>query len=510
MMNEQEKSDPSTVAMKPANRSRQMDWELVERREGAKGNAIESPTCRTQSRESVPSGLDRVRQRAKQEKKERFTALMHHVNIDSLRSAFRRLKRDAASGVDGVTWQQYERSLEANLVDLHQRIHRGTYRPLPSRRVYIAKSDGRRRPLGIAALEDKIVQRAVLEVLNVVYEEDFLGFSYGFRPKRSQHDALDALSTAIIRTKVGYILDCDIEAFFDSVCHTWLLRFIEHRVSDPRMLRLIRQWLKAGVLEDGNWSANELGTPQGSGISPLLGNIFLHYAFDLWAKRWRHRSARGNVIMVRYCDDIVVGFERRVDAECFMTELQERLAKFALTLHPKKTRLIEFGRFAARDRARRGLGKPETFNFLGFTHICGQSRAGTFHLKRYTQRDRMRRRLAAIKVELRRRMHDPIPDQGKWLGQVVRGYLAYHAIPTNYRRVRTFSDRVLTLWHRTLRRRSQKDVTTQERMRRLGAAFLPPTRILHPWPMSRFGVKHPRWKPNARIGPVRFCAGGAQ
>jgi RNA-directed DNA polymerase len=510
MMHESEKSDPSIVAMKSANSSGRSEVESMEPREGAKGNTNQSRTCRTQSRESVSSGLERVRERARQEQKERFTALLHHVDVGLLRTAYGQLRRTAAPGVDGLTWTQYGQNLEARLTDLHARIHCGAYKAQPSRRTFIPKEDGQSRPLGVASLEDKIVQRAVVEVLNAVYEEDFLGFSYGFRPGRSQHDALDALTVGILRTKVNYILDCDIRSFFDSVSHEWLVRFVEHRVGDPRMVRSIRKWLKAGVMTDGKWESSEAGTPQGSVISPTLANIFLHYVFDLWAERWRRRNAGGNVIMVRYADDTVVGFQNLEDATRFLADLRERVEKFGLTLHPEKTRLIEFGRFAAQSRVRRGLGKPETFNFLGFTFICGRCRAGTFHLKRKTRRDRMRARLRDIKMELRRRMHEPIPRQGRWLTQVVRGYFAYHSVPTNRQRMNAFRCHVMKLWHRTLRRRSQKDFTSWERIRKLAADHLPPVRTLHPWPTDRFAVKHPRWKPNARIGPVRFCAGGAQ
>jgi len=351
--------------------------------------------------------------------------------------------------------------------------------------------------LGIAALEDKIVQRAVVQVLNAIYEEDFLGFSYGFRPGRGQHDALDALAVGITMTKVNWIVDADIAGFFDAVSHEWLIRFVEHRVGDRRILRLIRKWLKAGVIEDGTLAPTEAGTPQGAVISPLLANIYLHYVFDLWADQWRKKQAKGQVIVVRYADDIVMGFQHKREAERFMAEMRERLEKFALSLHPEKTRLIEFGRFAAKDRESRGLGKPETFNFLGFTHICSRSRRGAFQLKRQTRRDRMRARLRAIKEELRRRMHEPIPLQGKWLGQVVRGYLAYHAVPTNSRCLGAFRHYVVDLWRRSLVQRSQRDRTTWNRMAQLAAEFLPPPRILHPWPSVRFAVKHPRWEPGA-------------
>jgi group II intron reverse transcriptase/maturase len=422
---------------------------------------------------------------------------LHHVTVDLLKDAYFWLKREAAPGVDGRTWQNYKQNLEANLVELHSRIHRGTYRALPSRRRYIPKPDGRQRPLGIAALEDKIVQRAVVEVLNTIYEEDFLGFSYGFRPGRGQHDALDALAVGITRTKVNWIVDADIAGFFDAVSHEWLMRFVEHRIGDRRINRLIRKWLKAGVMEDGELVTTETGTPQGAVASPLLANIYLHYVFDLWADRWRKRHARGQVIIVRYADDIVMGFEHEGEARRFVADMRQRMEKFALSLHPEKTRLIEFGRYAAERRARRGLGKPETFNFLGFTHICGRSRQGVFQLKRQTRRDRMRAKLRALKEELQRRMHEPISLQGKWLRQVVRGYLAYHAVPTNCKSMSTFRHYVMDLWRRALQRRSQRDRSTWERIAQLAAEFLPLPRILHPWPSERFAVKYPRWEPGA-------------
>ena len=497
MMHGREKSDFAIVAMKPANKAGQPAAEWVERRAGTEGNRVEPRTRRTPSRESVLQGLDRVRQAAKARKKERFTALLHHVSVDLLKAAYSWLKRNAAPGVDGVTWQDYEQNLEANIVDLHARIHRGSYRALPSRRKYIAKPDGRQRPLGIAALEDKIAQRALVEMLNAIYEEDFVGFSYGFRPGRGQHDALDALAATVTRMKVNWILDADIQSFFDSVSHECLVRFVEHRIGDPRVIRLIRKWLTAGVMEAGVITPTEAGTPQGAVVSPLLANIYLHYVFDLWAVWWRHHHAHGSVIFVRYADDMVCGFEHEADAQRFHADLQQRMEKFALSLHPDKTRLLEFGRFAAVNRARRGLGKPETFNFLGFTHICGHSRRGLFQLKRKSRRERMRAKLRAIKEELRRRMHEPIPQQGRWLGQVVRGYFAYHAVPTNVASLSAFRHHVVDLWRRALKRRSQKDHTTWDRIARLAADFLPVPRILHPWPDARFAVTHPRWEPNA-------------
>jgi group II intron reverse transcriptase/maturase len=440
----------------------------------------------------VTQALDRVRHAARQRKKEQFTALLHHVNVDALRTAFYALKRKAAAGVDGVTWQDYEADLELRLEDLHGRVHRGAYRPQPSRRTYIPKADGKQRPLAIAALEDKIVQGATVLVLNAIYEGDFCGFSYGFRPGRGPHDALDALSVAIDRRKVNWILDADIQNFFGSVSQDWLVRFLEHRVGDKRIIRLVRKWLKAGILEDGVVTVDDRGTGQGSVISPLLANIYLHYCLDLWADRWRRREAQGEMIIVRYADDLVVGFEYEDEARRFLDAMRTRLEEFSLSLHPDKTRLIEFGRHAAAKRKRQGLDKPETFMFLGFTFICGKSRRGAFQLKRKTRRDRMRAKLLDIKEELRRRMHHPIPEQGKWLRQIIHGHLAYFAVPTNSRAVRAFRHKVADLWRRTLRRRSQKDGFTWERMEKLVNDWLPKPQILHPWPSVRFAVKHPR------------------
>jgi group II intron reverse transcriptase/maturase len=457
----------------------------------------------------VTQALDRVREAARQRKKERFTALLHHVNVDTLRQAFYALKRTAAAGVDGLTWADYEADLEPRLADLHGRVHRGAYRPQPSRRTYIPKADGRQRPLAIAALEDKIVQGAAAMVLNAIYEADFLGFSYGFRPGRGAHDALDALSAGIAMRRVNWILDADIRSFFDTVSHDWLIRFVEHRIGDTRIIRLIRKWLKAGILEHGAVTVSDKGTGQGSVISPLLANIYLHYVFDLWANCWRRQVATGAMIIVRYADDLVVGFEHEADARRFLDAMRARLEAFALSLHPDKTRLIEFGRLAASNREQRGAGKPETFNFLGFTYICGKSRRGTFQLQRKSRRDRMQAKLREIKKVLRARMHQPIPEQGHWLKQVVTGWFNYHAVPTNGRALVTFRYRVTDLWRHTLRRRSQKDWTRWERVTRLANDWLPKPRILHPWPDARFRVRHPRWEPYALIGPVRICAGGA-
>ena len=491
------KSGSAIVAEKPMNKVGQPAAESVEQRAEAEGNASQRSTDRTQGRVDVSQALVRIRKVARDRKKERFTALFHHLSVDLLEEAFFELKEDAAPGVDRLTWKDYEAELERNLEDLHSRLHRGAYRALPSRRVYIPKPDGRQRPLAVAALEDKIVQRATAAVLNAIYEEDFLGFSYGFRPGRGTHDALDALCVGTTSRKVNFILDADIRSFFDTVSQEWLIRFVEYRIGDRRIVRLIRKWLKAGILEDGVVTVSGRGTGQGAVISPLLANIYLHYVLDLWAERWRRREAAGDMIIVRYADDFIVGFQYESDARRFLDLMRERLREFALSLHPDKTRLIEFGRYAADRRAQRGLGKPETFKFLGFIFICGQSRQGRFLLKRKSRGDRMRAKLKEIKKELRLRMHQPIPVQGKWLGHVVTGYFNYHAVPTNIRALDAFRHHVTDLWRRSLRRRSQKDRTSWERITKLADDFLPKPRILHPWPQLRFAVTHPRWEPSA-------------
>ncbi|MFL5002243.1 MAG: group II intron reverse transcriptase/maturase [Xanthobacteraceae bacterium] len=504
------KSDSAIVAVKPTNKAERSAAEPVEPRAEAKGNADQQSTGRMPSRGTVEQALERIRQTARERKKERFTALLHHVSIEHLGEAFGELKQNAAPGVDGLTCEAYAADLERHLEDLHARLHRGAYRPQPARRVYIPKPDGRQRPLAVAALEDKIVQRATAAVLNAIYEEDFLGFSYGFRPGRGAHNAMDALMVGITSRKVNWILDADIRSFFDTVNQEWLIRFVEHRVGDPRVIRLIRKWLKAGVLEDGVVTVSDRGTGQGAVISPLLANIYLHYALDLWTERWRRREVAGDMIIVRYADDFIVGFQHESDARRFLEAMRERLGKFALSLHPEKTRLIEFGRFAAENRKRRGHGKPETFNFLGFTFICSKTRRGKFLIKRKSRRDRMRVKVQAIKQELRRRMHQPIPAQGKWLAQVVSGYFNYHAVPTNTRALVVFRHRITLLWRRVLRQRGQNTTPPWDRMRKLVNDWLPKPRILHPWPQARFAVTHPRWEPYARIGLVRICAGGAQ
>jgi RNA-directed DNA polymerase len=423
------------------------------------------------------------------DKEARFTALLHHVDVDRLRVAYFALRPKAAPGVDGVTWADYGLDLEANLRDLHARVHRGAYRAKPSRRVFIPKPDGRLRPLGIAALEDKILQRAVVEVLNAIYETDFLGFSYGFRPGRSPHRALDALAAGIVGKNVNWVLDADFSDYFSSLDHQWLLKFLEHRIADKRVLRLIQKWLAAGVIEDGAWTAFEDGVPQGASASPLLGNVFAHYVLDLWAHQWRTRDAHGDVVIVRFADDFVVGFEHREDAERFLIDLRGRLSKFGLELNAEKTRLIEFGRDAARDRAARGLGKPETFRFLGFTHMCGKTRkTKRFKLLRHTDSKRVRRKLLAVKREMARRMHLPIPEQGAWLASVLQGHFNYYAVPDNIEALRAFREGIIRHWLKTLRRRSQKHRLSWERMGLLAERWLPLPKILHPWPEQRFAA----------------------
>ena len=372
--------------------------EVVEGRLRAKGNAITARMSRRTSRVyDVGTALDGIRQAARGRRGARFDNLLHHIYaVERLRAAYLAVKRDAAAGVDGQTWAGYGQDLEGNLLDLSDRLARGGYRPQPVKRVYIDKADGSKRPLGVPALEDKIVQRATAEVLNAIYEQDFLGFSYGFRPGKSAHNALDAVAVGVWSKKVGWILEADIAKFFDTIEHDWLVKFIEHRVADARVVRLIKKWLHAGVLEDGRLTQSELGTVQGGSISPLLANIYLHYAFDLWVEQWRGRHARGDVIAVRYADDWVAGFQYRDDAERFQRAVAQRLGQFGLKLHPEKTRLIEFGRFARDNRRRKGQGKPDTFDFLGFTHCCGKTRKGKFMLLRITSGKRLRAKLLAV------------------------------------------------------------------------------------------------------------------
>jgi len=489
-MNGDGESYSDVVLTKQPNEGLGRPKEVVEGRSLTRENAAQLNPCRTQSRESGPNGLERVREAAKRDGKLQFTALLHHVNIDLLRDSYHSLEKTAAPGVDGVTWQEYGDGLEERLTDLHGRIHRGAYQAQPSRRVWIPKADGRERPLGIAALEDKVVQHAVGKVLNHIWEEDFLGYSYGFRPGRSQHDALDALYVGITRKKVNWILDLDIQSFFDKIEHEWMIRFVEHRIGDQRVVRLIQKWLKAGVMEQGQWSETKEGTPQGAVISPCLANLYLHHVLDLWVEAWRKKQAKGDVIIVRYADDAVLGFQHKDEADRFLAELRERLAKFGLELHPEKTRLIEFGRYATERRDKRGEGKPETFNFLGFTHICGTShRTGYFTVKRKTMGKRMAAKLKDIKAKLRVRLHGAIGDTARWLKAVVSGYFQYHAIPDNEERLKAFRHDVLRLWLKQLRRRSQRHRWTWERFYGKLGALLPEVEILQPYPDVRFDAK---------------------
>jgi group II intron reverse transcriptase/maturase len=488
-------TEESDSGILPMNHSNKNGKPLAENEEGRpliKENACQPNTYPTQSEKRVSQGLAGVRKAARENKERKFTALLHHLTVDLLRESFYSLKRKAAPGADGVTWQEYETGLEDRLVDLHSQVHRGAYRAKPSRRVYIEKEDGRRRPLGVAALEDKIVQQAVVTILNQIYEEDFLGFSYGFRPGRSQHQALDALSYALLQKRVNYVLDADIRGFFDNLDKSWMIKFVEHRVADPRILRLIQKWLNAGVLEEGKWSETKTGTPQGSVISPTLANIYLHYVFDLWVDAWRKKCARGDVIVVRYADDTVLGFQNQAEADRFLEALRERLRKFGLELHPDKTRRIEFGRCAEQNRKRKGEGKPETFDFLGFTHISGKDRNGNFTVKRRTIRKRMRAKLREIKQQLYQRMHDPVAQTGEWLKSVVQGYFNYQAVPGNTGSLRVYRVRVIRLWRWTLLRRSQKHRLIWTRMHRLAERWVPKPRPLHPYPERRFAASHPR------------------
>ncbi len=412
--------------------------------------------------------------------------------------------------VDGETWRHYGEALEDNLQDLSHRLKRGAYRAKPVRRVYIPKADGRQRPLGVTALEDKLGQRATVEVLNNIYETDFLGFSYGFRPGRSQHKALDALYCGLHERRVNWVLDLDVRSFFDRLSHEWLVRFLQHRIADRRVVRLIQKWLNAGVLEKGVRTFAEAGSPQGGSASPLLANIYLHYVFDLWVQAWRKKCAHGDVIVVRYADDALVGFEFKDDAERFWAELRERMQKFQLELHPEKTRLIEFGRLAAANRKRAGLGKPETFDFLGFKHICGKTRKGRFMVLRQTIRKRMQATLQRVKIELRQRMHDPVPEVGKWLKSVVSGHIRYFGVPGNRYALAHFRFTVSHLWHHALERRSQKGRVQWERMQRLIRRWLPPAHICHPYPFAPSARHHLRQEPDAGNPPVRICAGGTE
>ena len=488
------KSDNCVVPEKQPNKSGVTPQaEDVEERQLTKGNALDLAAARTLSRTTTSIKLLRVRKVARSDKNARFTNLLCHVTIDLLRESFYLVKKGAASGIDGVSWKQYEVGLEKRLSELLGKIHTGSYRAKPSRRIYIPKADGKKRSLGIASVEDKIAQQAMVTVLNAIYEEDFVEFSYGFRPGKSQHMALDALTVGIKSKKVNWVLDADIQGFFDNINHEWMMKFLEHRIADRRVLRLIRKWLRAGVSEEGQWSKTEVGTPQGSVISPLLANIYLHYVLDLWAHKWRKTSAKGSVIIVRYADDFVMGFQKQQEAGKFLYDLKTRLQKFGLTLHPDKTRLIEFGRYAAENRKRKGLSKPETFDFLGFTHICSKTqKAGYFCITRRTIKKRMRIKLQGIKAELMRRRHEPVATLGKWLRSVVQGYFNYYAVPGNIFPLGEFRTEINRLWLKALKRRGQRFKLNWERFNKLVLRWIPRARILHPYPEQRFYAKYPR------------------
>ncbi len=487
------KSDNNIVPKKPANNECRNFSESVEGRALTKGNAICAAAVRTQGRVAASTSLYGVRRKAQQDKNARFNNLFHHITPGLLTNSFSELKRNAAPGVDEETWRSYKEDLAKRIIELHERLHAGSYRAQPVKRTYIDKSDGRKRPLGITALEDKIVQQAVATILNQIYETDFMGFSYGFREKRSQHNALDALYMGISTCKINYILDADVSAFFDKINHDWMLKFIEHRVADKRILRLIRKWLKVGIVEDGKRVAQEVGTPQGSVISPVLANIYLHYVQDLWANQWRGRHAKGDVIMVRYADDSVVGFQYKNEAENFLRDLTNRMGKFGLDLHPDKTRLIEFGRFAESNRRKRGEGKPETFDFLGFTHSCSKTRTGRFFIRRKTIKKRFVQKLKDVKAELKARMHDNVKETGKWLNSVIRGFQNYYAVPGNMNLVKSFYDQTTRAWLHTLRRRSNKGQSfTWKRFEKLIRWLIPRVKTVHPFPSQRFRVNYPR------------------
>jgi RNA-directed DNA polymerase len=488
-MNGRGKSDSLGVPEKLSNKTVDRVAERVEGRGLAEGNPREDGVFRTQGRGDTNTGLERVREAAERDRRQKFTALLHHVHdVKQLQAAYRGLNPKAVAGVDGETWKRYGEDLAENLRDLSERLKRGAYRASPVKRAYIAKADGRRRPLGVPVLEDKIVQRSVVEVLNAIYETEFVGFSYGFRPGRRAHEALDALATGIVTRKVNWVLDADIRSFFDTLDRRWLVEFLEHRVSDRRVIRLVKKWLAAGVLEEGEWKATEAGTVQGGSISPLLANVYLHYVFDTWVKRWRKTQAKGDVIVVRFADDFVVGFEHRAEAEQFLVELKERLLKFGLELHSEKTRLIEFGRLAAEEREKRGEGRPETFDFLGFTHLCGKTRGGRFAVVRQTITKRLKAKLKAVSTVLRRRLHDSVPALGAYLRAVMLGHMQYYAVPFNIRAIQRFRYGLVRLWRQTLSRRSQRAHVTWERIAALERRWIPPAHICHMYPDQRVRV----------------------
>jgi len=490
-MNGYRESDSLIVSGKPLNKigDNKPMAEKVEKRRLAKRNPSKRNRSQAQSWIILPNELERIRYAARRKREERFISLWHHVyDISRLRRSFLRLKRDSAAGIDGKTWKEYSKNLEENLKNVSRRLRRGSYKARAVKRTYIPKSDGRQRPLGIPALEDKIAQKSMVEVLNAVYEVDFKGFSYGFRPERSQHNALDAVVEAIEGRKVNWVLDVDIRGFFDAIDHEWLIQFVEHRIKDRRVIRHIRKWLNAGVMEDGQWHKTEEGTPQGGSISPLLANIYLHYVFDLWANRWRRRKASGDVVMVRYADDIVMGFQYKQEAMRFLKELKDRCKKFNLEVHTEKTSLIEFGRYAVERRKQRGEGKPATFDFLGFTHMCSKSRKGKFTVLRKTSAKKLRNKLVELKKTMRERLHWSIPDLGTWLKSVIVGHCRYYGVPWNGKSLTRFRSEIIRMWCRSLRRRSQKHRITWKRMNRLAKKWLPSPFICHPYPLERMRV----------------------
>jgi group II intron reverse transcriptase/maturase len=489
-MHVDEDSDEAVVPEKRSNKEALASAETVEGRASPKGNGGQATAVRTPSRGIASSRLEAVRQAARQSRDVRFTALLHHITIDLLKQSYNTLKRDAAPGIDGVTWWAYGEDLEAKLTDLHERIHKGSYRARPAKRSYIPKADGSKRPLSIWCLEDKIVQQAVVTVLEAIYEQDFVGFSYGFRPGRGQHDALDALHAGIYRRQVNWVLDADIRGFFDAMAHSWIIRFLEHRIADKRILRLVAKWLKVGIVEDGRVTRGERGAPQGAVISPILANVYLHYVYDLWVHHWRRTRASGDMIVIRYADDTIVGFQHEHEATAFLDDLKERMRAFELALHPDKTRLIRFGRYAAKQRMERGEGKPETFDFLGFTHFCTRSRKwGSFVIGRKTIKKRMVRQLQAIKMELRRRMHDPITKTGAWVERMLKGHLNYYAVSGNDPSLWWFVAEVRWRWLKTLKRRSQRAFLHWDEFTSMTNRFFPPIRILHPLPLHRFDAR---------------------
>lgn len=487
-----EESDTLVVptCKKPA-KTRVTPVESVEGRSVAKGKPGAAGASPTQGGQDVYVHLHRVGERAKAHKEERFNNLFSHLTVPLLREAYHRLQRGASAGVDGTTWAEYGENLEKGLAGLQDRLHSGRYEPLPVRRVFIPKGDGRMRPLGIPSLEDKIVQQAVRMLVEPVYEAEFLGFSHGFRPGRSQHDALDALAVAVERG-TNWILDADIRAFFDTIDHAWMLRFLGHRISDQRLLTLLERWLTAGVMEGDEFHEVEKGTPQGGIISPLLANVYLHYALDLWVHQWRGRHAKGKVFLVRYADDFVVCFQQEDDAHALRAALAVRLATFALELHPEKTRVVQFGPRAQENRQAAGLPKPETFDFLGFTHICAKDRAGRFQLRRRTSRKKRTAKLRKLREEIRRRRHRPLTEQHRWISQVLRGHDLYYGVPTNYPALKTFHRAVQYAWSQALQRRSQRARWSEWQRREFEGRWpLPRPKLGHPWPTARFRQKHP-------------------